>query len=192
MDRPLEFGWFLPTWGDKWNKKWGAGPEVFTPANARAYGEWLGRRYAGQAIVWIVGGDRPIETDTHKAIIRAMAQGLRNAASFREVDRTSERLASGEAMTTASTLSEAISAWASVNTAAPLAAAFARPSSASQTAARCAPAVSSRNRRACSAPITPVPITPTARLISHQAILAQPTTAGWFPPASGCEVRRGS
>lgn len=36
---------FLPTWGDKWNKKWGTGPEIFTPANAEQYGEWLGRRY---------------------------------------------------------------------------------------------------------------------------------------------------
>ena len=35
----------LPTWGDKWNKKWGVGPEIFTPENAEAYGEWLGRRY---------------------------------------------------------------------------------------------------------------------------------------------------
>ena len=35
----------LPTWGDKWNKQWGAGPEIFTPENAAVYGEWLGRRY---------------------------------------------------------------------------------------------------------------------------------------------------
>ncbi len=25
----------LPTWGDKWNKKWGVGPEIFTPENAK-------------------------------------------------------------------------------------------------------------------------------------------------------------
>ena len=68
---------FLPTWGDKWNKKRGVGPEIFTPANAEAYGEWLGRRYRDAALVWILGGDRPIENDTHRAIIRAMARGLR-------------------------------------------------------------------------------------------------------------------
>lgn len=68
---------FLPTWGDKWNKKWGAGPEIFTPQNAEAYGAWLGRRYRDKGIVWILGGDRPIETDRHKEIIRAMARGLR-------------------------------------------------------------------------------------------------------------------
>jgi hypothetical protein len=68
---------FLPTWGDKWNKKWGIGPEVFTPANAERYGEWLGRRYQRAGLIWILGGDRPIESDTHREIIRAMARGLR-------------------------------------------------------------------------------------------------------------------
>ena len=67
----------LPTWGDKWNRKWGVGPEIFTPQNAEVYGQWLGRRYRGAGIVWIVGGDRPIENDTHREIIRAMARGLR-------------------------------------------------------------------------------------------------------------------
>ena len=68
---------FLPTWGDKWNKKWGVGPEIFTPANAERYGEWLGRRYRDAGIIWILGGDRPIESDAHREIIRAMAKGLR-------------------------------------------------------------------------------------------------------------------
>jgi hypothetical protein len=67
---------FLPSWGDKWNKKWGAGPEIFNPANAEAYGEWLGRRYANASLIWILGGDRPVETDAHKEIIRAMARGV--------------------------------------------------------------------------------------------------------------------
>ena len=67
---------FLPTWGDKWNKKWGVGGGSFTPENAARYGEWLGRRYQDRAIIWILGGDRPVETDQHRAIIRAMALGL--------------------------------------------------------------------------------------------------------------------
>jgi len=67
----------LPTWGDKWNKRWGKGPEIFTPQNARAYCEWLARRYRDANIIWILGGDRPIETDAHREIIRAMAAGLR-------------------------------------------------------------------------------------------------------------------
>lgn len=69
----------LPTWGDKWNKKWGAGPEIFTPENARAYGKFLGNRYKSSPnIIWIVGGDRPVETDLHRQITREMAAGLRD------------------------------------------------------------------------------------------------------------------
>lgn len=68
----------LPTWGDKYNKKWGAGPEVFTVENAAAYGEFLGKRYKDKTnIIWIMGGDRPMDTEQHKQIIRAMARGLR-------------------------------------------------------------------------------------------------------------------
>lgn len=55
----------------------GCRPLVFTPENAAAYGEWLGRRYAGRNVVWIVGGDRPIENDGQRAIVEAMARGLR-------------------------------------------------------------------------------------------------------------------
>lgn len=68
---------FLPTWGDKWNKKWGAGPEIFTPDNAEAYGRWLGRRYRDAGVIWILGGDRPVENDTHRHILQRMASGLR-------------------------------------------------------------------------------------------------------------------
>jgi hypothetical protein len=68
---------FLPTWGDKWNKKWGQGPEVFTPANAEAYGRWLGERYRDAGVIWILGGDRPVESAKHVDILRAMARGLR-------------------------------------------------------------------------------------------------------------------
>jgi len=67
----------LPTWGDKWNKKWGAGPEIFSPKSAEVYGEWLGRRYGEGPIIWVLGGDRPIESDEQREIIRAMARGLK-------------------------------------------------------------------------------------------------------------------
>jgi hypothetical protein len=67
----------LPTWGDKWNKKWGNGPEIFTPENAKTFGQFLGNRYKNEPnIIWILGGDRPIETENQKQIINAMAQGL--------------------------------------------------------------------------------------------------------------------
>lgn len=66
----------LPTWGDKFNKKWGEGPEVFTPENAALFGEYLGKRYKDSGIIWILGGDRNIDNEIHREIIRAMAEGL--------------------------------------------------------------------------------------------------------------------
>lgn len=66
----------LPTWGDKWNKKWGVGPEIFTPENARAFGRFLGERYREAPVVWILGGDRNPEDEEDLAVIRAMAEGL--------------------------------------------------------------------------------------------------------------------
>lgn len=66
----------LPTWGDKWNKAWGAGPEIFTPQNARVYGRWLAARYRDADVIWILGGDRAVESNQHRAIIYAMADGI--------------------------------------------------------------------------------------------------------------------
>ena len=69
---------FLPTWGDKWNPKWAKESKViFTTENAEKYGQFVGARYKDKPIIWILGGDRPIESDEHKEIIRAMAKGLR-------------------------------------------------------------------------------------------------------------------
>ena len=67
----------LPSWGDKWNKAWGQGPEIFTPDNARIFGEYLGKRYKNNAVVWVLGGDRNIVDETDRAIINAMAEGLK-------------------------------------------------------------------------------------------------------------------
>ncbi len=63
----------LPTWGNNWNKTNG----IFTPQNAEVYGEWLGKRYQDAGLVWILGGDRTVQSDTHREILRAMARGLR-------------------------------------------------------------------------------------------------------------------
>ena len=68
----------LPTWGDKWNRRWGVGPEVFTPKNAEAFGVWLGKRYRERAVIWVLGGDRGPDNETHTEIMRAMARGLRS------------------------------------------------------------------------------------------------------------------
>jgi hypothetical protein len=67
---------FLPTWGRYWRDERGNAP-LFNEKNAETYGEWLGRRYKDKPIVWIVGGDRPIDPPDRKEIIRAMARGLR-------------------------------------------------------------------------------------------------------------------
>ncbi|NJO86787.1 MAG: DUF4038 domain-containing protein [Lewinella sp.] len=74
----LYFG-LLPTWGDKFSKMWGVGPEIFTPQNAKTYGQFLGRRYRGRPVIWILGGDRNPADAEDLAIIRAMATGLRDA-----------------------------------------------------------------------------------------------------------------
>jgi hypothetical protein len=75
----------LPTWGDKWNQKWGQGPEIFTPANAHAFGVYLGQRYREKPIIWILGGDRPVDGEEHAAIIRAMAAGLKEGDGGRHL-----------------------------------------------------------------------------------------------------------
>lgn len=81
VDRAGELGLYigmLPTWGDKWNRGRGAGPEIFTPENAGPYGKWIASRYKDRPnIIWILGGDRRIENDKQKETIRAMARGIR-------------------------------------------------------------------------------------------------------------------
>jgi hypothetical protein len=64
---------FLPTWGRYWHD----GKALFSRENAEAYGEWLGKRYKEKGLIWILGGDRGIDNDEQKEIIRAMARGLR-------------------------------------------------------------------------------------------------------------------
>jgi hypothetical protein len=68
---------FLPTWGRYWHDKVKDGKPLFTTANAEVYGEWLGKRYHDAGLIWILGGDRSVDTDEQKEIIRAMARGLR-------------------------------------------------------------------------------------------------------------------
>jgi len=80
VDQAAELGLYigmLPTWGDKWiSNQGGDGPVIFNVKNARAYGEFLGKRYRNSPIIWILGGDRSLKKDEHLAIIRAMAEGL--------------------------------------------------------------------------------------------------------------------
>ena len=76
---------FLPTWGRYWHDKVTEGKPLFSEANAEIYGEWLGKRYKDKPIIWILGGDRPIDNDEQKAVVRAMARGLRNGDGDRHL-----------------------------------------------------------------------------------------------------------
>lgn len=68
----------LPTWGDKvGDRTTAAGPGIFNTENARIFGEYLGRRYKSSPIIWILGGDFAPDSETKRAVWRAMAAGLR-------------------------------------------------------------------------------------------------------------------
>lgn len=81
VDQMLSRGLYpalLPTWGDKWDQgEFGAGPEIFTPENARTYGEWLARRYVDKPVIWVLGGDRKVTQGRHYRVILSMSEGLR-------------------------------------------------------------------------------------------------------------------
>lgn len=69
----------LPTWGDKVDKQWGVGPQIFNPAYAQAYGAWLGKRYKNfKNIIWINGGDR-WGGDGNYPTWDALAKGIKSA-----------------------------------------------------------------------------------------------------------------
>ncbi|SDK41174.1 Putative collagen-binding domain of a collagenase [Catalinimonas alkaloidigena] len=90
VDRAAALGLYvglLPTWGDKvFKNSWGTGPEIFTPENARAYGAWIGRRYADRPnLIWIIGGDRnPRANADDLAIWRALAEGVEQGVGGRD------------------------------------------------------------------------------------------------------------
>jgi hypothetical protein len=69
---------FLPTWGRYWND--GEKP-LFNEANAETYGEFVGKRYKDKELIWILGGDRPVDNPKKVAIINAMARGIRKAGA---------------------------------------------------------------------------------------------------------------
>lgn len=72
----------LPSWGDKIKLLWGSGPLIFTPENARVYGQILGERYKNRTnIIWIIGGDRIPKTQGESAIYQEMALGVRDTDS---------------------------------------------------------------------------------------------------------------
>ncbi len=89
VSKAEEYGLYvgmLPTWGDKVpNINPAAGPVVFTVENARSYGEFLGRRYKDKPVIWILGGDRNVDSDTVFMLWKAMAEGLRKGDGGRHL-----------------------------------------------------------------------------------------------------------
>jgi hypothetical protein len=76
VNKARELGLFigmLPTWG----KYWKTGSGIFTPENARVYGRFLGRRYKNAPIIWVLGGDHNPDDERERAIIEAMARGVK-------------------------------------------------------------------------------------------------------------------
>lgn len=79
VNKAEELGMFigmLPTWGSYWSEN-NPDRKIFTPDNARDFGEFLGKRYKDKPIIWILGGDHNIHTENERRIIDAMARGLR-------------------------------------------------------------------------------------------------------------------
>jgi len=85
IDRAAEVGLtfaLLPTWGDKWHSRQNEpGPKVFhDAATARDFGRFIGRRYGSRPVIFVLGGDRNVETPEDLALTRAFAEGLKETA----------------------------------------------------------------------------------------------------------------
>lgn len=81
IDQAAELGLYiglLPAWGDKYNLKWGKGPEIFNGENAYIYGKWLGERYGSKKnIIWVLGGDRQLDYPRHLEVTQGLAKGIK-------------------------------------------------------------------------------------------------------------------
>ncbi|MFC2123628.1 glycoside hydrolase family 140 protein [Bacteroidota bacterium] len=82
INKAADFGIYiavLPTWGDKvFKDRWGKGPEIFNPQNARIFGKWIGKKYKDENnVIWVLGGDRlPRDGSDDIEIWRQMAEGI--------------------------------------------------------------------------------------------------------------------
>jgi len=71
----------LPSWGDVWHSRQNEpGPRVFDEENGLVYGRFIGRRYRDRPVIFVLGGDRNVETPGDLAVVRALAAGLRETA----------------------------------------------------------------------------------------------------------------
>lgn len=67
----------LPTWGSHWELNQEGRTGIFTPETALIYGRFLGERYRDAPAIWILGGDQNATDQRERAVIEALADGLR-------------------------------------------------------------------------------------------------------------------
>jgi len=67
----------LPTWGCHWKLNAGGQTGIFTSETAAVYGRFLGERYRDAPLIWILGGDQNATDPRERAVIEALAGGLR-------------------------------------------------------------------------------------------------------------------
>jgi hypothetical protein len=70
-------GMYVALWA-AWGSMVHDGPEVLDASNARAYGEFLGERYGGKDVVFVLGGDREAGAGNNTPEVwSALAEGIR-------------------------------------------------------------------------------------------------------------------
>lgn len=81
VDRAEQHGLFvgmLPTWGNYWQNAGDDADPIFDETNGREYATFLAERYRDSPIIWLLGGDQIVATDRERAVIEAMADGIRS------------------------------------------------------------------------------------------------------------------
>ncbi len=74
----------LPTWGS-YVVTTEKTPPIFNKENAYQYGLFLGKRYKGRKIIWILGGDRNVNNEKEWEVWNAMADGLTHGNGERQL-----------------------------------------------------------------------------------------------------------
>lgn len=71
----------LPAWGSHVTPAWATGPTAhLNPDSAAAYGAWLADRLREHAnVIWVIGGDRPVETPLARQTWDALAHAIHKA-----------------------------------------------------------------------------------------------------------------
>lgn len=74
----------VPMWGSHWsaNNSWGAAKTpLFNQENVQSFCRYLSDKLQGTGIIWMIGGDRAVQTPEQRQLIENMAHGLRQGAS---------------------------------------------------------------------------------------------------------------